>query len=997
MIILDSTLRKLQLKLSGATTTNELPFVVSYVDITSTTFIAGSSNGLSSGASSVDVLSAPGAATQRQVKFLSVQNNDTASATVTVIYNDNGTQRTIWKGLLAVGDNLQYTDGEGFRITNSDGSIKTASVGGGSGILGVSAGTASMSSGTLSFANSNGVSFGLNGSTLTASVATNYQSQGAYLTTAMASSRGTDFLNVSGGFSGTNISGTLASNGLQLSVAAGGGGADGYNILAAGSQTANTTGSVLFNNANGITFGMSNSSVITASYNSTQFQTAGAYLTTARASNDAIGTNTALTANGVSMTANSSGLSLNFPAFLTTADLSQNSSKYAGINGAITGGSITVNTSGVSINLPAYLTTAMASNRGSDFLNVSGGFSGTNISGTLASNGLQLSVAAGGGGADGYNILAAGTQTANTTGSVLFNNANGITFGMSNSSVITASYNSTQFQTAGAYLTTARASNDAIGLNSALTANGVSMTANSSGLSLNFPAFLTTADLSQNSSRYALTGFTTTTAAGSVIAGTHDTNGLKLGVPAFLTTAQAPGAYLTTARASNDAVGLNTALTANGVSWTVNSSGISLNVPAFLTTQSADSVGFYAISNTTGQSSSSTVDIRSLSFVGAGIASVGMSAGSMIFSVPSGGGAGDGGNTLAVGGSTAGSNSLVLFSNSPTVTFGMAGNTITASAAGGGGGGVTLAEWEPVPGLSTFGTSLAQNSMYINTLLAPNNITAKYMLMGVVMTGGWTTSTPVTNSTATTGSSGSASAGQSMNFYMFTDGTGGLESNLYTMATAQLTFSTNISWSQTNSNTTTGTQSIGSTMGFTYGLPVITSGTMTSVNAASTVTTWGSSTGAFTGTSTFSTNGTSTSGWPGGTSNATWAGSRMLWVPLNTSFSGGEYWMGIQRSSTTAGFAVAGTYSFLAQSFTSYDSNSRWAPLGYATSQLSFLSAPFGHVNGMFSTSYNATSNYAGGFGSAGAIAKTHVFGSSVTNTSGTVSRFYNRFMAEIF
>jgi hypothetical protein len=49
--------------------------------------------------------------------------------------------------------------------------------------------------------------------------------------------------------------------------------------------------------------------------------------------------------------------------------------------------------------------------------------------------------------------------------------------------------------------------------------------------------------------------------------------------------------YLTTARASNDAVGLNTAKTA--VTWTVNSSGISLDAGAYLTTARAsnDAVG----------------------------------------------------------------------------------------------------------------------------------------------------------------------------------------------------------------------------------------------------------------------------------------------------------------------------------------------------------------------------------------------------------------------
>lgn len=73
------------------------------------------------------------------------------------------------------------------------------------------------------------------------------------------------------------------------------------------------------------------------------------------------------------------------------------------------------------------------------------------------------------------------------------------------------------------------------------------------------------------------TGFTSATTAGVEVKGTLGTDGLSLRVPN----------YITTARASTDAVGLNTALTANGVAWTVNSAGISLNVPAFLTTAAA--------------------------------------------------------------------------------------------------------------------------------------------------------------------------------------------------------------------------------------------------------------------------------------------------------------------------------------------------------------------------------------------------------------------------
>ena len=410
------------------------------------------------------------------------------------------------------------------------------------------------------------------------------------------SSQMSNYLPVSLSFNGTNISGTFASDAISLSVPDAG---DGVAIY--GGTNSATSGTVTFSNSNGVTFGMDTGNIMTASV-FTNYQSTGAYLTTARASNDAVGLNTALTANGVSMTANSSGLSLNFPAFLTTAMQSASSSVFAktGFTTTSTNGVVIVgthNTDGLKLGVPAYLTTAqapgaylttaMVSDAGSNFLNTSAGKNLTNISATFNSNSYSLSV--------------------------------------------------------GNYITTARASNDAIGLNTALTANGVSVTANSSGLSLNFPAFLTTAQpvgaylttamQSQSSSVFAKTGFTSASTAGSDIVATHDTNGLSMGIPKYLTTAQSVGAYLTTARASNDAIGLNTALTGNGVSWTVNSSGLSLNVPAFLTTAQApgaylttarasnDGIGLNtAMTNVTWTVNSSGLSINAGGYAGTGFA-----------------------------------------------------------------------------------------------------------------------------------------------------------------------------------------------------------------------------------------------------------------------------------------------------------------------------------------------------------------------------------------
>lgn len=104
------------------------------------------------------------------------------------------------------------------------------------GISRVSAGAGSISAGTVVFTNSNGVSFGLKGSTLTGS-------HNGPTTAALSNhSHGNPSLNL------TNLSGTTASgsNGLTISLSAslGGGAGDGYNILAAGTQTATTVGTV---------------------------------------------------------------------------------------------------------------------------------------------------------------------------------------------------------------------------------------------------------------------------------------------------------------------------------------------------------------------------------------------------------------------------------------------------------------------------------------------------------------------------------------------------------------------------------------------------------------------------------------------------------------------------------------------------------------------------------------------------------------------------------
>jgi len=99
----------LEVLLSGAVATTQLPFVAHFVELSTTIYGPASTHGVTNGASPVVLVGSPPVSTQRQIQLLTVQNADTAVATVTVRYNDNGVTRDIVKISLAVNDTLEYT------------------------------------------------------------------------------------------------------------------------------------------------------------------------------------------------------------------------------------------------------------------------------------------------------------------------------------------------------------------------------------------------------------------------------------------------------------------------------------------------------------------------------------------------------------------------------------------------------------------------------------------------------------------------------------------------------------------------------------------------------------------------------------------------------------------------------------------------------------------------------------------------------------------------
>lgn len=550
----------------------------------------------------------------------------------------------------------------------------------------LSAGTLSAFRSDVTFGDSNGVSFGLNtNGVLTGTVATNYQSQGAYLTTAALSADSSKYAGTNGAITGgsitVNTAGVSVNLPAYLTTAMQSNAATISNIKISAGALSAFRSAVTFGDTNGVSFGLETNGVLTATV-ATNYQSAGAYLTTAALSQDSskyAGTNGAIT--GGSITVNTAGVSVNLPAYLTTAALSQDSSnyvqewaltgntagttssaqgtrlyfsggngltisgssnsivfavgnylttaalsadssKYAGTNGAITGGSITVNTSGVSINLPAYLTTAALSADSSKYAGINGAITGGSI--TVNTSGVSVNLPAylttAGLSADSSKYVQEWALTGNTAGTT--SSAQGTRLYLSGGQGITISGNTNSLVfSVGSYITTGALSADSskyAGTNGAIT--GGSITVNTAGVSVNLPAYLTTAALSADSSKYA---------------------------------------------------GINGAIT--GGSITVNTSGVSVNLPAYLTTAMQSNAA--TISNINVSVVGSAADLSNIVFSNSNNVTFGLNGSTITVSIPSASVI-----TLSVVGSSQ-TFGNVVFSNSNRVTFGLNGSTVTAQHA----------------------------------------------------------------------------------------------------------------------------------------------------------------------------------------------------------------------------------------------------------------------------------------------------------------------------
>ena len=110
MIRLAATTSKLQIFLSGSVAANQPVITVSYKDQFLTLHPGATQISTANGASVVDICDAPTVVNVvRNVDSIQIANNDTASVTVTVRRNDNGTLTNLITQAIAASKTLGYS------------------------------------------------------------------------------------------------------------------------------------------------------------------------------------------------------------------------------------------------------------------------------------------------------------------------------------------------------------------------------------------------------------------------------------------------------------------------------------------------------------------------------------------------------------------------------------------------------------------------------------------------------------------------------------------------------------------------------------------------------------------------------------------------------------------------------------------------------------------------------------------------------------------------
>ena len=592
--------------------------------------------------------------------------------------------------------------------------------GGGGGATGyVSAGDSAMSLGTLSFADSNGLSWGLSEGALTASYTVPTQSDVAlsgsngsftFQTASFGNANGLSFYTSNGSVIGSYTVPTLTNSSWTVSDGAGSG----------------SVGRLAFTNLNGVTLSLSTgaggSHTIVGSHNGLTSQSGQAL----SGSNGSFAFQTATFGNLNGMSFYSSNGSM--VGSYTVPSVTNSSLTFSDAATSLTAARLAfTNANGLTLSLSTTTggsATLVGSYTVPTVTNSSLSVSDAATSGTVGRlaftnlNGVTLSLSTGAGGSHtvvgSHNGLTSqsGQALSGSNGSFAFQtatlgNLNGLSFYTSNGSLV-GSYTVPNVpaqtnQTLGLYALGNTTQNSSSTFDArTLSFNGLGgVTVGYSNGSIQISGPQTAAQTNQTVGLFGL-GNTTQNSSTTLDARSLSFNGLG-GVTVGYSNGSIQLSGAQTAAQTNQTIGLygvgnttqnsSTTLDARTLSFAGRGDvtvGYSNGTVQISGSQSNQVLSMFAQSNTT-QSSSGTQNASSLMFAGAGVASVGITNGSVLISVPAGGGAGDGGVFAGVSnlGNTAGSTGTVSTGN--YVLVGSQGITLSQStAAAGSAGTVTI-------------------------------------------------------------------------------------------------------------------------------------------------------------------------------------------------------------------------------------------------------------------------------------------------------------------
>jgi hypothetical protein len=608
--------------------------------------------------------------------------------------NTTGTLALVSSGtmILAGGNNITLSQ-NGQSVTISGPNVGGAQTG----ISGVIVSNTTYTSGTISFVNSNGISFGSSGANgISASYTVPTQSNQT-LSFAMSSQT---VGNTSGasvdarsitwqGMGAVSVGASTSAGGTSFLISA-------PNTIAQTVQTQNVVDVSLSGNTAGALALISSGTMILAGGNNITLSQNGQSVTIS-APNAVAQTNQTIGIYGSSQTTGQSSSS--------TIDARSFTAVGQGIvSVGLSAGSLLISatTAAQTVQTQNLIDVSLSGNTTGTLALVSSGTlilaGGNNI--TLSQNGQSVTIS--GPNVGGAQTGISGVIVSNTTytsGTISFVNSNGISFGSSGANGISASYTvPTQTnQTIGFY-----ASSQTVGQSSSTTIDARSLTAVGEGIvSVGFSAgsLLISATTAAQTAQTGISGVivsNTTYTSGTISFvnsngisfGSSGANGISASYTVPTQSNQTIGFY-----ASSQTVGQSSSTTIDARSLTAVGQGIvsagfsagSLLISATTVAQTNQTVGVYASSQTTGQSSSTTIDARSLTFVGQGNVSVGVSAGSVLISATGGAGA-----AVSIGMSTMGNTSGTTGTFSNQYIFAGTNNLTLSQSTGAGGATLTI-------------------------------------------------------------------------------------------------------------------------------------------------------------------------------------------------------------------------------------------------------------------------------------------------------------------